>query len=204
MPLIERLRSLGYGVIVVDDASDDETAYVARHAGARVKAHVLRVGIGPSLVEGWRMALEAGSDAILQIDAGGSHDPGSAPVLVARLEYADLVIGSRFCFGATYRGNKRRALMSRLAAAACNWRYGDGDALADWTSGYRAFTSGAIGYLAHQPYRAAMHGWQIEVLLHARRSGMKVLEAPITYLAGRSSFNRRVAREALRVWTEGV
>lgn len=201
-PLVSALRRDGLRVCVVDDASDDETPYWARHAGAHVIPHVLRRGIGPSLVEGWRWALGEGATRVVQLDAGGSHFAGQAADLLDGLDGSDLVVGSRFCDGARYEGNLRRQWMSRAAALACNVRYGHAitGAVSDWTSGYRAFSAEALRKLARCNYSATMHGWQIEVLLAARWLGLRVIERPITYRAGRSSFNRRIAKEAFGVW----
>jgi dolichol-phosphate mannosyltransferase len=117
-PLVSALRGQGLRVCVVDDASDDETPYCARHAGAHVIGHVLRRGIGPSLVEGWRWALGEGATRVVQLDAGGSHFPKQAADLLDGLDGSDLVVGSRFCAGARYEGNLRRMVLSRAAALA--------------------------------------------------------------------------------------
>lgn len=195
------LRAEGLRVCVVDDASEDDTVYLARQAGAHVIAHQLRRGIGPSLVEGWRWALGEGATAVVQLDAGKSHFPGSANRLLGRLADADVVVGSRFRPQAMYMGSLRRQWMSRVAALACNLRYFHAlSGISDWTSGYRAFSAQALRKLARMNYTATMHGWQIEVLLACRWLGLQVAEAPITYLGGRSSFNRRVAKEAFGVW----
>jgi dolichol-phosphate mannosyltransferase len=200
-PLVHGLRERSLRVCVVDDASDDETPYCARHAGAHVIGHVLRRGIGPSLVEGWRWALGEGATRVVQLDAGGSHFPRQASDLLGGLYGADVVVGSRFCDGASYEGNLRRQWMSRAAALACNVRYFHAiTGISDWTSGYRAFSASALRKLARLNYTATMHGWQIEVLLACRWLNLTVAEAPITYLGGRSSFNRRVAKEAFGVW----
>ena len=76
--------------------------------------------------------------------------------------------------------------------------------LTDWTSGYRVYSAKAAEYLLGCQYRAKMHGWQVEVLFNAIRGGLSISEAPITYTAGRSSFNRSVAGEALGVWTRAA
>lgn len=200
-PLVAALRCHVDRVVVIDDASDDNTAHNAHHAGAVVVAHALRTGIGPSLMEGWRMALDSGADAVVQIDAGGSHDPDAVPWLLAALGQADVVIGSRFCEGAVYIGNPKRRVLSKLAAHMCNNKQVQ-PRFSDWTSGYRAFTRDAIGVLLPwgNEYKATMHGWQIEVLREAVRRHLTVAEVPITYRAGRSSFNRHVAREAFNAW----
>lgn len=199
--LVAALRGSGLEVVVVDDGSEDDTIYVARNVGAHVIAHTLRTGIGPSLVEGWRRALQEKPEHVVQLDAGGSHDPKHIAHLVHRLRWAEVVVGSRFVSGAVYEGNIKRAALSRLAAVACNLKqYHAITGISDWTSGYRAFRPDALRRLARIDYTATMHGWQIEVLCAALRMGMRIDEAPIHYTAGRSSFNRRVAREAFGVW----
>lgn len=203
--LVRQLREQGLRVVVVDDASGDDTVYVARHAGAHVIAHVLRTGIGPSLVEGWRYALDEHAAHVVQMDAGGSHLPSHIPNMIHQLGGAEVIIGSRFRYGSVYDGNLKRAVMSRMAAMACNMKaFHRLTGISDWTSGYRAFQADALRKLANVHYQAEMHGWQIEVLRAALLLGMRVREVPIYYQAGRSSFNRRVAREAFDVWREST
>ena len=198
--LVTALRGCVDRVIVVDDASDDNTAHNAHHAGAIVMAHTLRTGIGPSLMEGWRLALDSGASVVVQIDAGGSHFTADVPWLLAGLHSADMVIGSRFCPGARYMGNHKRALLSRLAAHMCNVRQVK-PRFTDWTSGYRAFNRHALEHLLDFGiYRTTMHSWQIETLRNAVNLNLRVAEVPIIYLAGRSSFNRRIAKDAFGVW----
>lgn len=199
--LVEELREMEMPVVVVDDASEDDTVYVARHAGATVIAHVLRTGIGPSLVEGWRRALQDKPEHIVQLDAGGSHDPRHIAHMVYRLRWAEIIVGSRFVSGSIYEGNIKRAALSRLATVACNLKQFHAlTGISDWTSGYRAFRPDALRKLARIEYKATMHGWQIEVLQAALLLGMRIDDAPIRYVAGRSSFNRRIAGEAFGVW----
>lgn len=196
--LVEALREQGMTVVVVDDASTDETAILARKAGAIVHVNEERIGIGPSLERGWQLALRTGAERIVQLDAGGSHDPAQARQLLEALDTADMVVGSRFLPGSQYPGRTWRARLSQLAALACNVI--SLRSLSDWTSGYRAFRRQALEQLLSYRYSARMHGWQIEVLMTAILSGLCITEVPITYLPGRSSFNAAVAREAIGVW----
>jgi len=196
-PLVRELRALDMAVVVVSDGSHDCTRNLARGAGARVITHTQSWGIGPSLLHAWYEALGQGAERIVQLDAGASHQVGDLWQLLSH--EADVVIGSRFLLGSAYEGRPWRAMLSRLAALACNVRAGQ--RIADWTSGYRAFTRAALGKLICGPFHARMHGWQIEVLGHALQLGLSVEEVPISYRAGASSFNWRAAREALGVWS---
>lgn len=156
-------------------------------------------GIGPSLVAGWRKALSMGADLIVQIDAGGSHSPRDIPRVMfpVMVGQADVVVGSRFTGGATYRGRRWRAWCSRLYAWLHRWysaRPGT-----DWTSGFRCFTRRAAKLLARQPYEVTMHGWQAEVLHRAHDLELRVIEAPINYQAGSSALKVAHVKEAMRV-----
>lgn len=113
------LASQGLPVLVVDDGSSDDTAEVARAAGARVLSLTPNRGKGAALKAGFRAALSrqlpagpatagAGAetpfwdpdtrwDAILTLDGDGQHDPAEVPAFVERWSAtgADLVVGAR-------------------------------------------------------------------------------------------------------------
>lgn len=196
--LVQTLCALQMDVFVVDGNSEDKTWLYASNNGATVYVYDKPQGIREHLMQGWRMALKAGCDVIVQMDAGGSHDPLQIDDLIWATRFADVVIGSRFCEGGKYIGNPKRRFMSQLAAFAMNFK--TKQSFTDWTSGYRAFRKGAVMQLLECSYFADMHAFQIEVLDWATLLGLAVAEIPITYTAGRSSFNRNVAREALDVW----
>lgn len=192
-----------FQVYVVDDCSTDRTQAMAAQAGAYyIRNNPERIGIGPSLMLAWREALDDGCDLILQIDAGGSHDPIDAEYLLLTAENMDLVIGSRFVEGAKYInfGRKLRPFLSQVAAWMCNWAHAS--CWKDWTSGFRVFSRPCAEKLLTYTYLSKMHGWQIETLARAGAAGFRIAETPIMYVAGRSSFNRKVAWEAFVAWTD--
>jgi dolichol-phosphate mannosyltransferase len=195
-----------YRVYVVDDGSTDDTVLEAFNAGAyRVWQTGGQCGIGPCLMKAWELALADDPLKIIQIDAGGSHDPKDVLTMALAGYGVDLVIGSRFMPGGHFvrpwefaPTSGLRPFLSKAAALACNWM--QGTTFKDWTSGYRIFSPRLLRALLQVPYECKMHGWQIEVLGYAMEFGAVVREAPITYTAGRSSFNRKVAWEALKAF----
>ena len=185
-------------VIVIDAGSKDRTQAKARMAGAKV--FTLPAGIGPSLMDGWDRAIRLGADQIVQIDAGGSHDPAELPRFWDALDRgADVVIGSRYLPSSRYvNGRLVRKVGSYVVAKACS--AAAEKKVTDWTSGYRGFSRRALTILLAHRYYAEMHGWQIETLALAIKAQLRVREVPITYIAGRSSFNLSVAYEAYEAW----
>lgn len=193
-PLIHLLKE-HVDRVIVSDESDDDTPTEASWAGARVLTSNTRLGIGPSLLRAWEEALHWDATRIVQIDAGGSHDPEDIPALLQ--SRAHVVIGSRFVPGSQYIGRPWRNTASQIYGYSMYAR--SGLPVRDWTSGFRVFTPGALTILLGQPYTARMHGWQAEVLLHAHRNHMWVEEIPIRYQAGDTSLRMPHVWEALRV-----
>src|SRR5690606_32791873 len=86
----------GVTCLVVDDGSSDETAQVARAAGATVAQLPSNVGVGGAMRLGFNYALANGFDNVVQVDSDGQHDPASVPALLDQLETSDIVLGARF------------------------------------------------------------------------------------------------------------
>lgn len=203
--LVRSLARLGGHVLVIDGGSWDGTQVVAAHAGAQVVGGLEKRGIGTCLMEGWRIALAKGHDGVIQIDAGGSHNPDDVLHFVERAamqDKPDVIIGSRFRSKALYNnvnGDPYRPSLSKLAAWMMNYTQ-SGAHYSDWTSGFRYFNRKALELLIKRDYITDMHTWQIEVLAYAGEVGLHIVEVPISYTAGRSSFNRKIAYEAFTTW----
>lgn len=179
-------------VLVVDDPrTTDNTEAIAAAFGASTLVDIGAHGIGPCLIAGLKYLR---GQRVVVIDAGGSHSPEAIPGML-RLEAWDVVIGSRFVPGAAYHGNPRRAKASRAYSRLCSRRTGHD--IKDWTSGYRVYSPRAVAAILARPPAATMHGWQPQALAACLAAECVVGERPITYRAGRSSMNRKVAREAI-------
>ncbi|WP_460455215.1 glycosyltransferase family 2 protein [Arenimonas aestuarii] len=121
----------GAEVIVVDDGSTDETADIARAAGARVLSSPYSMGNGAAIKRGARAA---GGDVLVFLDADGQHDPGHIPALLAKLDEGyDMVVGARDGSGQASVG---RGLANRLYNRLASWM--TGHSVLDLTSGFRA------------------------------------------------------------------
>ena len=82
--------------IVVDDGSIDDTAALARVAGAHVVSHPVNRGYDAALETGLRTARALGCTYAVTMDADGQHDPTLLDRFSAELEAgADLVVGHR-------------------------------------------------------------------------------------------------------------
>ncbi|MFA7257030.1 MAG: glycosyltransferase family 2 protein [Kiritimatiellales bacterium] len=94
---VSRARKYLPDVIVVDDASTDETAARAEAAGAAVLRRVVNGGKGEAMPQGFRYVLEQGFDAVITLDADGFHDPDEIPKFLEAYQRTHLpvLIGNR-------------------------------------------------------------------------------------------------------------
>lgn len=194
--LVSALHEVVDHVLVVDDArSTDNTEAVAAAFGAETLVDISITGIGPCLLVG--MSRLRGHK-VVTIDAGGSHDPYEIPAMT--YSTTDVVVGSRFVPGGSYEGRAWRARASRFYSHLCSVKTGYD--CKDWTSGFRCYSPAAVREILSRPPSATMHGFQPQALAVCYGSGIRVREHPIAYRAGRTSMNRKVAREA--VWALGA
>jgi glycosyltransferase involved in cell wall biosynthesis len=80
-------------VVVVDDASTDETASVAEAHGARVLRLPFNVGIGGAVQTGFRYARDEGYEVAVRLDGDGQHDASEIGKLLAPLRAGDAKTG---------------------------------------------------------------------------------------------------------------
>ncbi len=85
-------------VIVVDNASSDRTADIAKKAGAELIVHQTNTGKGSALETGFKAAVDLGADIIVTMSSNGHHNPADIPKLIAPIikGSADIVNGSLY------------------------------------------------------------------------------------------------------------
>ena len=166
----------GITVLVVDDGSHDETAHVARNAGALVAILPFNLGVGGAMRVGFRYAIENNFDNVVQIDSDGQHDPRSVPSLLSALDSADLVLGARFAGEGEYKVRGPRQWAMRTLASILSRT--SKTILTDTTSGFRASGPKAVALFAEH-YPAEYLGDTIEALVIASRSGLVIRQVPV-------------------------
>lgn len=156
-------------VVVIDDASTDDTEREARAGGANVLRMPFRVGAWGAVQAGMLYALDSGYRIALTMDADGQH-PGSAVEAVSAPVIngaSDLAIG--VC--------PERVSSARHAAWAL-FRFITGLNVRDVTSGMRAYNAKAMRVLTSRD--AAMLNYQdIGVLLMLREAGLRAAEVDV-------------------------
>jgi glycosyltransferase involved in cell wall biosynthesis len=170
------IHSVGFSCVVIDDGSIDNTAFLAKEAGATVLTLPFNAGVGGALRCGFRYAVENGFTAVIQCDADGQHQSHHFHDLVraANETNADLVLGSRFRSSENMMDPHvvRRFAMWWLARVASR---ATGRKITDSTSGFRLIRRPLLDELAvHLPEYYL--GDTFETLVVVGRAGYLVEE----------------------------
>ena len=175
--VVAGVRSLFPRVLVVDDASDDDTAAIARAAGAYTATHPINLGQGAALQTGFEAALARGARYVVTFDADGQHDPAEAAAMVARADEENLafVLGSRFLDAGDARVGALKRAMLRIGALAARAR--TGMALTDTHNGLRVIRADALAHV-HLTHARMAHASQIVSQLAT--CGLPGAEHPVT------------------------
>jgi dolichol-phosphate mannosyltransferase len=204
--IAERLRASvpDAHLLVVDDNSPDGTGKLADELADRDdQVHVLhrstKSGLGAAYVAGFGWAREHDYDVVVEMDADGSHAPEQLPRLLAALENADLVLGSRYVPGGSVvnwprsrellsrGGNMYTRMMLRLP-------------LRDATGGYRAYRRTVLDRLPLGEISSQGYCFQVDLAWQTWQQGHRVVEVPITFVErerGESKMSRKIVAEAL-------
>ncbi len=181
-------------VVVIDNGSSDDTARIARDAGANVQA-VPHLGKGSAVRAGF---LSVDADVVLLIDGDGTYDPAEASIVLAPLleNRADMAVGERLSLA---RGNAFKPLRhhaNHLITFAVSRMFGQ--RYRDTLSGYRAVTR---EFIRDADLSSSGFEIEIEMLAAARRLGMRVVEVPVHYEARHPMSTSKLVpvRDAIRI-----
>lgn len=167
--VLQEIRKTSMRVIVVDDASSDETSSVAYDHGAEVLPLSVQLGAWGATQTGLRYALQQGAQTVVTLDADGQHEPAHIADLLGPLHdgSADVVIGS--C-------PLRVSALRRVAWHYFRWI--TGLRMDDLTSGFRAYNRRAIEILASR--EATLLDYQdVGVLMIMRARGLRISEVGV-------------------------
>jgi dolichol-phosphate mannosyltransferase len=204
--IVQRTRSVvpDADILVVDDASPDGTGQLADGlAAVDTRVAVLhkegKSGLGTAYVSGFGWGIERGYDVLVEMDADGSHQPEQLPQLLAALNGADLVIGSRWVpGGSVVNWPRRREWLSRTA----NWyaRHALRSSVRDITAGFRAYRRRTLESIELAGVSSQGYCFQIDLTRRVSANRMTIVEVPIEFVErerGRSKMSGAIIREAM-------
>jgi dolichol-phosphate mannosyltransferase len=209
VPVVKAVRSElddlapNHTVLVVDDSSPDGTGELAEALARNdPRVEVLhrpeKQGLGPAYIAGFRRALDAGAELIVEMDADFSHDPAYLGAMLDAARRADVVLGSRYVPGGGVRNwGRTRRIVSRGGCWYARTMLGvDID---DLTGGFKCFRREVLEAIDLDSVRSQGYAFQVELTFRALQLGFRVEEVPIVFTerrVGASKMSKRIVLEA--------
>ncbi len=179
--VVLQARRYAHRVLVIDDGSSDDSATIAREAGAIVLRHDRNRGKAAAVRTGFRYVRERlcrrhHIHALVMMDGDGQHQASDIPTLLAPLQHgeAEMVVGSRFL---TVRSRIPRWRVFGQKALTLATNLSSGYPLTDSQSGFRAFTPRVL-----ELFDFESEGFSIESEMQflAQKHQLRIREVPIT------------------------
>jgi glycosyltransferase involved in cell wall biosynthesis len=178
-------------VILVDDASQDDTVEIARLLNLKVIQHDKNLGYGGNQKTCYRAALESGADIVVMVHPDYQYDPTLIPQMIAPIQtgQADCVLGSRMLQkgGASAGGMPiYKQIGNRLLTQIENTILGQN--LSEYHTGYRAYSRRLLMSI---PFAENSNNFvfDTEIIIQLLVAGFRIKEIPIPtrYFAHASS-----------------
>jgi dolichol-phosphate mannosyltransferase len=189
-------------ILIIDDHSPDGTGEIADSLRERFPNIFTlhrpgKMGLGTAYVLGFKYALEHGYDLAFEMDADFSHDPRYLPDFFARIQEADLVIGSRYIPGGD---TPNWSLLRRFISGGGNIfaRIMLGLPVKDATAGYRCYRREVLTALDLDGITSQGYAFQVEMAYQTLQKGFRVREIPIIFVdrrVGQSKMSRKIFLE---------
>jgi dolichol-phosphate mannosyltransferase len=199
-------------ILVADDNSPDGTGAIADELSA-ADDHIFvlhragKEGLGAAYKAGFAWAKDKGYDAVVEMDADGSHAPEELSKLLDALRDNDAVLGTRYIpGGSVHNWPMRRLLLSR--GGNIYIRMALGMPFRDATGGYRAYRMPVLDRIDVDTVASTGYSFQVELAWRTYKSGFRMAEVPITFTErehGVSKMSGNIFKEQLlRVTVWGV
>ncbi|MEV6303509.1 polyprenol monophosphomannose synthase [Actinoplanes sp. NPDC051861] len=172
-------------ILVADDNSPDGTGAIADEL-AVADDHIFvlhragKEGLGAAYKAGFAWAKDKGYDAVVEMDADGSHAPEELSKLLDALAGNDVVLGTRYISGGSvHNWPMHRLLLSR--GGNIYIRMALGMPFKDATGGYRAYRIGVLDKIDVATIASTGYSFQVEMAWRSYRQGYRIVEVPITF-----------------------
>jgi len=192
---VAELPALVDEIILVDDASHDDTAVIAARLGLFVYRHQKNGGYGANQKSCYRLALERGADIVVMVHPDYQYDPRLVSYFVSFIadDYFDVMLGSRI-----------RSRSETLAGGMPRYKYyanrfltfienlATGQNLSEWHTGMRAYSAQVLRSLKlEKTSDDFVFDTQVLLQIVARKWHIGEIPVPVRYFPEASSINWR-------------
>lgn len=186
-------KDKNYSVLLVDDASSDQTVQLAKDLGIKTHLHEKNLGYGGNQKTCYRLALDQGADVVVMLHPDYQYDPKLIPHMVSLLDegYFDMMLGSRIRSRKEalangmppykYFSNRALSLFENLVT---------GHNLSEWHTGMRAYRRAVLETIDFER-NSNDFMFDSQVLFQVIAAGFSIgeLSVPVRYMPEASSIN---------------
>ena len=207
-----------FAILVVDDNSPDGTAVIVNQLQSEFPNRLFienrkeKQGLGIAYIHGFKWALKAGFDFIIEMDADFSHDPNDLSHLynACKNEGADVSVGSRYVDGINVvHWDIKRILLSYFASKYV--RFITRIPVKDTTAGFVCYKRKVLETIDLDKINFIGYAFQIEMKFKAWKHGFTIKEVSVIFtdrIRGKSKMNGSIISEAvfgvIRMSVEGL
>ena len=196
-----------FDILVVDDNSPDGTAKIVETLQQEFSDRLFienrkeKQGLGVAYIHGFKWAINAKYDYIIEMDADFSHDPNDLPRLydACAIENADVSVGSRYVKGINVvNWDIKRILLSYFASKYV--RIITRIPVKDTTAGFVCYKRKVLETIALDKIKFVGYAFQIEMKFKAWKHNFDIKEVSVIFtdrIRGKSKMNGSIISEAI-------
>jgi len=164
-------------VLIVNDGSSDDTAKIAKEAGATVISHKKNGGKSAGIKTGFKYALANGFGYVVTIDGDGQHNPDEIPNVLGNIIDNGYDVSIGFRSGNSTEMPTWRRVGKRMLDYVTS--FGNGGNVTDSQCGFRAFNRKAVKGLVSR-LNGGEFNVESEQLIKAHELGLNVVTTRVT------------------------
>ncbi len=196
--VLEGIKNIVDGIIVVNDGSSDSTRKIAEDRKVKIVDHFRNMGLGFALRTGFKEAIDSDFDAVITIDGDGQHgiEDIANIVKIYKEKGIPVIIGSRLKNKKEWKNFPKARLignliMTFLTNLACGRKV-----TTDSQSGLRLIEKEVLKMLRLKSKRMEISS---EIILEINRNKFPVFEVPIKAIYREEKSNYKVILDSLRI-----